>query len=412
MLREWWKILLSMGEIGPEEYWLAAADHRMKNIGAEWRNLAEGLLRIEALEAQFRAEWGLRLEMARRAAEEARLRKNRRLRRAALIAALALALLLLTVSFVLRFPPAEATALGLLIAASAMAVFYGLEVYLDTLNAPPDLSNLTARWWRTISGSTSSVRRSGPALSARHYGDVGEEAFISHLTDRLSNDYVAVRGLLVVRNLDADVIVVGPTGIWVYEVKNWSGEITCERGEWRRVKIYRQPGGRLVQELERLKPFDKQWTKEARAVKQTLRRRLPGCLELSEAVGGGLVFTHEKFSFRADGSLEAWAGKPSSCVEILSLSPELPGLTMEKRLRVIDALLEWSDRLHKRQGEAPWKASSAVELAERLHGEAVSRVSSYVSDTNKVGGIAISEEVQEARARAVWHPHPDDPPQG
>ena len=55
-----------------------------------------------------------------------------------------------------------------------------------------------------------------------------------------------------------------------------------------RVKIYRQPSGRLVQELETLNPFDKQWTKEARAVKQTLRRRLPGCLELSEAVGGGL----------------------------------------------------------------------------------------------------------------------------
>ena len=109
-----------MEEIGPEEYWRTAADYRMKNIGAEWRNLAEGLLRIEALEAQVRAEWGLQLEMARRAAEEAGRQRNRRLRRAGLIAALVLALLLLTVSFVLRFAPANAAALGLLIAASAM----------------------------------------------------------------------------------------------------------------------------------------------------------------------------------------------------------------------------------------------------------------------------------------------------
>ena len=39
-----------------------------------------------------------------------------------------------------------------------------------------------------------------------------------------------MRGLLVARNL----VVVDPTGVWVYEVKHWSGEITCERGEWRR----------------------------------------------------------------------------------------------------------------------------------------------------------------------------------
>ena len=148
-----------MEEIGPEEYWRTAADYGMKYIGAEWRNLAEGLLRIEALEAQVRAEWALQLEMARRAAEEAGRQRNRRLRRAGLIAALVLALLLLTVSFVLRFAPANAAALGLLIAASAMAVFYGLGVYLDTLDTLPDPPNLTDRWWNTISGRTSSVRR-------------------------------------------------------------------------------------------------------------------------------------------------------------------------------------------------------------------------------------------------------------
>ncbi len=256
--------------------------------------------------------------------------------------------MLLAAALVLRFSVAEATVLGLVFVVPVVAIFYGSGLLFDTLDAPPDPSKLTERWWGTISGRTSSVRRSGPALSARHYGDVGEEAFISYLTGRLSNEYVAVRGLLVVRNLDADVIVVGPTGTWVYEVKHWSGEITCERGLWRRVKTYRQPGGRLVRELEMLKPFDKQWTKEARAVRENLRRRLAGYPELSNAVGGGLVFTHRSVSFRVDSSCGAWAGKPSSCVEILSQSPAIPGLTMEQRLRAVDALLEWSDQLHER----------------------------------------------------------------
>jgi len=60
------------------------------------------------------------------------------------------------------------------------------------------------------SGRTFSVQRSGPALSARHYGDEGEKIFVSHLAGALPEEYVAVSGLLVTRKLDAEVIVVGP----------------------------------------------------------------------------------------------------------------------------------------------------------------------------------------------------------
>ncbi len=85
---------------------------------------------------------------------------------------------------------------------------------------------------------------------------------------------------------------------------------------------------------------------------------------------------------------------------------------MQKRLRAIDALLEWSDRLHQQQGEVPSATASSVELAERLHEDAVSRALPYVSGVGEPDSVAISEEVKEARKRAVWHPHPDDPPKG
>jgi hypothetical protein len=53
---------------------------------------------------------------------------------------------------------------------------------------------------------------------------------------------------------------------------------------------------------------------------------------------------------------------------------------------------------------------SSVELAERLHEEAVSHASSYLSDVGEPGSAAPSPEVKAARKRAFWHPHPDDPP--
>jgi hypothetical protein len=49
----------------------------VRNIGYEWRDLAEGFLRVEALEARFRAEWGSRLERARRERMEAERQKAR-----------------------------------------------------------------------------------------------------------------------------------------------------------------------------------------------------------------------------------------------------------------------------------------------------------------------------------------------
>lgn len=271
-------------------------------------------------------------------------------------------------------------------------------------------SDFSGQWWSTVSGHTSSVRRSEAFLPARRYGDEGEEAFVSHLAGALPTEYVAVRGLLVARNLDADVIVVGPTGIWVYEVKHWSGEITCERGEWQRVKTYRERGGRLVRKSEVLRPFDRQWAKEAGTVKETLRRRLPKCQDLPVAVGGGLIFTHERVSFHADSSCKAWVGTPRSCVETLSDSSEIFDLTMEKRLHVLDALLAWSDQLHDQKGEALWTTSSSVKLAQHLYEDAVSRASAYLSYIDEPSSAVVSKEVEEARKRATWHPHPDDPP--
>ncbi len=221
---------------------------------------------------------------------------------------------------------------------------------------------------------------------------------------------MALRGPLVAPKLDADLVVAGPTGVWVFEVKNWSGEITCRGGEWQRTKTYRERGGRLVRETQLIRPFDGQWAREAHAVREVLRRGLPDLPDVSAAVGGGLVFPHPNLTFSEDGSCRAWYGRPESCVELISRSPAIPAYTREVRLRVLDALIEGSDRLHERQGATPWATSSAVELAMRLHEEAVSSTRSLLSCVTEACRPAGMPSGEVARKpRAVYLPHPDDP---
>lgn len=140
----------------------------MRSIGPEWRNLAEGLLRVEALEARFCAEWGPRLEEARRKRNEAELRRLRGRGHAALVAASVVALLLFAVALVLLLlsPSAGTVVLVLALVIPVVLALYGVWALLHIPDPLPDPSDLSGRWWATISGHALSVRRSGPALSA------------------------------------------------------------------------------------------------------------------------------------------------------------------------------------------------------------------------------------------------------
>jgi uncharacterized membrane protein len=82
----------------------------LRNIGSRWRNLADGLLRIETLEAQLLTEWGQRLDKAHKERQEAARQRALRQGRATLISALVVALLMLALSiFLLKLASPAAT---------------------------------------------------------------------------------------------------------------------------------------------------------------------------------------------------------------------------------------------------------------------------------------------------------------
>lgn len=67
-------------------------------------------------------------------------------------------------------------------------------------------------------------------------GWAGEKQVTKLLSNRLNDDYLLLNDLyLRSGGGDIDHIVLGPSGVFVLETKNWSGEITCHGDDWQRM---------------------------------------------------------------------------------------------------------------------------------------------------------------------------------
>lgn len=357
----------------------------MRVVDSSWRDLAKGFQRVNQLEPRLREEWEKPAEQAwRRRLEEARTERQDKLAtarkrlRTLLLLGPVLALVLLAFLFGLVRPDSASGA----VLCSVLALFGAVAPALFAVarlrsirGREPDVPevnlDISRRWWQAVC-------RSGP-LELDKEGDVGELGFLLRIGSELSDEYLAVKGLLVQRSLDADLIVVGPTGIWVFEVKHWVGTIILRDGRWRRIKHYYAQGGRLVfEERDIQRPFDGQWLRQKKAVEETLRRRLPSRPSLPSLIRGGLVFTHPEVVLDIDGSCRAEYGDPEYWVNTVLRAGESPAFPMESRLEVIDALVKWAGRVSRE--DPPEK--SAARLADDLFESAIASARSRVDETD------------------------------
>lgn len=232
----------------------------------------------------------------------------------------------------------------------------------------PVAMDICRQWWKEVAYDPSAHA----ARSEPQYGDEGVEYFARYLVARLPDEYVAVREVLVARALDVDLLVLGPTGMWILEVKHWSGEIVCRRGKWGR----RRRGGYEVNEKESddNRP-DAQWLREEHAVKRTLGRRLPDPGKLIPAISGGIVFTHPGVSWDIDDSCKSAYGDPKFWAKTIMSAPAVLELRAEEQLGVLDALLKWAQTLDEDLGRT---SSCSVELAQGLFSKATAKARAYV----------------------------------
>jgi len=239
---------------------------------------------------------------------------------------------------------------------------------VDSTMRAPGLG-IEAEWWQAVRADPSAPR-------AQAHGDPGVDRFHSVLNGRLAGDFLALRDLLVTGGLDVDTVIVGPTGVWVFEVKYWNAVIHCVGGQWWTERSHYAPGGVLQTQREALderRAPDRQWMREAEAVRETLRRRLKQPVLDPASVGGGLVFTHPNGSWDIDGTARSGYGPPDFWAAQVAGGPQDPRFDLVERLRVLDVLCA-----RRRQLESAGSAESAVALARALHDAAAARAADFV----------------------------------
>jgi len=185
------------------------------------------------------------------------------------------------------------------------------------------------------------IRGQLPAEKA-YEGAPGEYHFIARLQILDASSFVIYR-LQQQPGDDIDVTIVGPRGVWMFEVKFLKGTIRWRDGVWTQRKTYRRRSGLPVTEIKDTgEAYDQQWRRMADAIEETIRRR---ALETVERlpnvtrVRGGIVFTHPQGKYDIPPGCPFNWGVIPFWLEKLRSVPEVPGIDERAILEVLAALL-------------------------------------------------------------------------
>lgn len=167
-------------------------------------------------------------------------------------------------------------------------------------------------------------------------GARGEHNFVRRMAHELGSSHFIIYRLQQKQGDDIDVTIVGPTGIWVFEVKYWSGTIKWDNGQWKRIQP-NNPHPIINQ------PPDEQWQRMAADVAKTIRIQAPQLpARFLNAIGikGGIAFTLPSARIDISPGLPVQWGTMIDWVKRLKTTPQIPGWDDSVTFTVLDALLK------------------------------------------------------------------------
>src|SRR4030065_609996 len=170
------------------------------------------------------------------------------------------------------------------------------------------------------------IRGQLPAEKA-YEGAPGEYHFIARLQILDPSSFVIYR-LQQQPGDDIDVTIVGPRGVWVFEVKYLKGTIRWRDGVWTQRKTYHRRSGLPVTEIKDTgEAYDQQWRRMADSIEETIRRRALETVERVPKVTrvrGGIVFTHPQGKYDIPPGCPFNWGVIPFWLEKLHSVPEVP----------------------------------------------------------------------------------------
>ncbi len=336
----------------------------MRLIDPRWTDLSIGWQTVQALQARLEAEFGRAVQVGfnrKYRREQAEWQKKRR----AVIAGAALFPLSVIALCLATFYFREAACVLAWWTMTVMVIFVTLIVagwnYLrEVVSGQPKAQrarvavSLADRWWQSLAP---------PSLGIEKHGERGEVDFLGHLARALPDSWLAVRGLLTSAHMvsDTDALLFGPSGLWIFEVKYWSGRIVKKDGVWK--QEHRKREDKVHDQAP-----DEQWLRQRDEILKTIQMRLPHLAWTSSLLHGGVVFSHPKAELvraNIEGNTASY-GPASAWVERLWQSPADERFTLEVQLEILDALVTWARRNERQTVEY----LSSKDKAEQLYEEA------------------------------------------
>jgi hypothetical protein len=340
----------------------------MHTVDSQWTGLAAGYQAIQSFNSKLTAEFG----RAVRVGHEQQLRKEltewQKKRRVffALVAVAPLSIITLCLTAYYFHDVACVIiywAVLVLVILVTLAVA-GRQYILEMVNGKPvarrvegQVVNLEGRWWDSLSPQE---------LAAGKAGKKEEGLFLALLARSLPDLYSA--RLLS----DTDVLLLGPSGIWILKVESWSGTIIKQDGIWKQIQTVRDKFWRKRQIENTHEPGpDDGWLQQKQEIVKTLAEHLPERAWTLNLIQGGVVFSHPKVNLDKDciqGSTASY-GPSRAWAERICRAPAVDGFTLEIQLEILDALA----------GADSQGTISAKDEAERLYQQAVQELRAYVT---------------------------------
>jgi hypothetical protein len=316
-------------------------------------HIVQGYDRICHLERTLLIQWRSRLLAAYSQRRKIHDQKTR-LPKKILQIGITIAMLLIVAGGILwgltnEYPGVSLALIGIGLVGMWVMLVYAAVIFTQPQSAPPQhplrirvFQPMLPRWREAIRGRF-------PMISSSDYGANAEKKFIEYIDDIDSSSFVLYR-LKQRENEDADVIVIGQKGIWVFEVKYWSGKITYHNAKWERnERIFMSENGKREKIQRHMsQPPDELWKRECGDIAITLKRRAAATVArvpLLADIKGGIVFSHPNAKLDIDSSLQVKWNDATGWKRTLMDAPNISGMDERTCLEVLDALLSWYQEL-------------------------------------------------------------------